>query len=111
MNARGVFSRPTATSSFWTSLPSRCQRPSVSKASGSREGFNPGKSHDACASRHEVWVIGRAGRRRGGVVYRDRTAQRDARVEVDACQYLVEDGAANVVEEDVDPIGTKRRES
>jgi hypothetical protein len=67
--------------------------------------INPGKSHDARASRHKVGVIGGAGHRRAGVVDRDRTAQRDPRVEVDACEYLVKDGAPDVVKEDSISLG------
>src|SRR6266851_10381468 len=59
--------------------------------------INPAESHDAPASRHKVGVIGRARLWLRGVVYRDRTAQRDPCIEVEACEYLVKDGAANVV--------------
>src|SRR5260370_29562957 len=58
---------------------------------------------------HKVGVIRRARLRLGSVGFRYRAAQHDARLEVDACEHLVEDGAADIVEEDVDPIGAQRR--
>ena len=73
--------------------------------------INPAESHDPPAPRHQIGVIRRARQWHGGVVDGDRTAQRDPCIEVDAGEYLVKDGAPNVVEEDVDPVGTKRRKS
>ena len=47
----------------------------------------------------------RADRRRGGVVLRDRAAQRDAAEEVDVAQHGVGDLAADIVEIDVEAVG------
>src|SRR6266851_3012756 len=73
--------------------------------------IKPGESLHAAASCNKVRIIRGARLRLGGVGFRYRATQHDPSLEVDACEYLVKDGAANVVEEDVDPIGTKGRKS
>src|ERR1700730_10037877 len=45
--------------------------------------IEPGEALHARTPSHQIRVVRRARLRRGGVGFRDRTAQRDARVEVD----------------------------
>jgi hypothetical protein len=59
------------------------------------------------APRHKVGVVRRTGL--GRVGFRYRTAQHDTRLEVNAREHLVEDGAADIIEKDIDPIGAKFR--
>ena len=44
------------------------------------------------------------------VISRNRSAKHDARFEVYACEHLVQNNTADVVEEDVDPVRTKGRD-
>jgi hypothetical protein len=75
----------------------------------SRGIIKPGEALHARTPSHQIGVVRWAGLRRGGVGFRDRAAQYDARVEVDPSEDLVEDLAADIVEEHVDPVGAKLR--
>ena len=71
--------------------------------------IEPGETLHASTPSHQIGIVRRAGLRRGGVGFRDRAAQHDARVDVDPSEDLVEDLAADIVEEHVDPAGAKLR--
>src|ERR1700733_13248774 len=68
-----------------------------------------GEALHARSLSYQIRVVRRAGLRRGSLGFRDRTAQRDTRVNVDPSQDFVEDLAADIVEEHVDPVGAKLR--
>jgi hypothetical protein len=109
INARGAFSRPSIVSSLHESAFPLPAAQCLNDLGKTRAKINPSESLHASTPCYKVEVIRRARLRSVRSGYG--TVQNDARLEVDAREYLVEDGPADIVEEDVDPIGTKLRKS